>query len=404
MTVADIKAGGCPFLGSLVERAAGDPGGTFDDLRRSGGDVVWNDETSTWYVLADGLVREGLKDPRLRARGVPVGVWDLPDAEREEVLPIEEFLARWLVFSDPPTQRVVRRALAPVLTRTATRDVVQQVTASAGALVQRLRLGSGDLNSDLARPLVLALTQALLGADDDEMAVVLQASDALIGYLGTEGFSVPVARVATVELERLVELVRDGLLPRGGAVPDALSPLLADGRIELVDAVAAYAQLLTGALEPLSTGLLACLVELARTGAADDGEPPAGHVSWTAFIDTVLREVAPFQFAPRTSAEELTIGGVTIPAGSRVVLNLLAANRDESPDRPDTYLSFGAGTHYCLGAGLARDFLAEILPQLTRTAVHRWVVLDEVRVRPSFGMTGYAKVPYRGLPELVGTP
>jgi cytochrome P450 len=67
----------------------------------------------------------------------------------------------------------------------------------------------------------------------------------------------------------------------------------------------------------------------------------------------------------RTAARDGEIAGVRIPAGSRVVVSLESANRDESVwsdpqsfrlDRGEDrrHLAFGAGIHQCLGAALAR--------------------------------------------------
>jgi cytochrome P450 len=381
----------CPFSGSLIERAFLDAGQAFDDLRQAEGDVAWNAETSTWFVMSEELVRSGLRDARLRARGIPAGVAGLPEADHRSVFPVEDFLARWLVFSDPPKQRRVRRALAPTLTRAANPDALLAVEAAVADLVDGLA-GGGDVLDDLARPLSTILTRELLGADADDMRLMLSASDALIDYLATDGFDVPKARAAHEELERLTSLVRDRLLPRGGPLPEALVPLLEDGEVELADVVAAYAQLLTGALEPLSTSLTACLLEVAahlQSGKA----LPTGPAEWSDLIESVLAKDPAFHFAPRVAGENLDLGGTTVPAGARVVLNLLAANRDPRRGAGADHLSFGAGTHFCLGAALARAHLGQLVPRFAAAGVAHRIVLAAVTRRQTFGMTAFAAVP-----------
>src|SRR3954449_80276 len=97
-----------------------------------------------------------------------------------------------------------------------------------------------------------------------------------------------------------------------------------------------------------------------------------------AAVEEALRLITPLQLTARTTSREVTLHGVTIPAGGRVVLIPGAANRDERqfPD-PDAFditrprsrhLGFGEGVHGCLGAPLARlearIALEEALPVL----------------------------------------
>jgi cytochrome P450 len=79
----------------------------------------------------------------------------------------------------------------------------------------------------------------------------------------------------------------------------------------------------------------------------------------------------------RTVLEDATYGGYTFPAGSFIILNTFAANRDPgvysnpesfdiSRQSPPAILTFGGGVHYCLGANLARMELAGALKVLAR--------------------------------------
>ena len=84
------------------------------------------------------------------------------------------------------------------------------------------------------------------------------------------------------------------------------------------------------------------------------------------------------QFTRRIAADALEVRGVTIPAGSVVLLGLASANRDPRKWGPtagaidlaragaNEHLSFGGGSHYCLGAALARLEAQIALPRLVR--------------------------------------
>ncbi|MBV2365249.1 cytochrome P450 [Streptomonospora nanhaiensis] len=104
-----------------------------------------------------------------------------------------------------------------------------------------------------------------------------------------------------------------------------------------------------------------------------DAEETAG-----AFVDELLRweTPGPVAAARRYTAVDTRIGGVAVPAGREVRLLIGSANRDPrrfpDPDRFDPAraaanpLMFGAGIHYCLGAGLARLEITVLLRELRR--------------------------------------
>lgn len=81
-------------------------------------------------------------------------------------------------------------------------------------------------------------------------------------------------------------------------------------------------------------------------------------------VEELLRFEAPSPVQGRFALRDSIVHGVTIPAGSKVLLVTGAAGRDEreyeEPDRFDVersasrHISFGHGAHFCLGAALAR--------------------------------------------------
>ena len=97
-----------------------------------------------------------------------------------------------------------------------------------------------------------------------------------------------------------------------------------------------------------------------------------------AAVEEAIRMATPLQLVGRTTSRDVTLHGVTIPRGGRVVLVYGAANRDErkfaDPDTFDVrrervrHLGLGEGMHGCLGAPLARlevkVALEEALPVL----------------------------------------
>jgi len=81
-------------------------------------------------------------------------------------------------------------------------------------------------------------------------------------------------------------------------------------------------------------------------------------------VEETLRFDGPVQHVTRIATCEVTLAGATVKAGDRLQVFLGAANRDQDnfdrselfrPERTETrHLGFGAGQHYCIGAGIAR--------------------------------------------------
>ena len=106
---------------------------------------------------------------------------------------------------------------------------------------------------------------------------------------------------------------------------------------------------------------------------------------------------------PRRDRRDVELAGVTIPAGTLVVVEYRRANRDpavyDDPDRlditrdaPSAMLTFGGGVHYCLGSHLARAELVEALtvmarrmPNARRTGPAPW--------KPLTGLSGPITLP-----------
>jgi cytochrome P450 len=130
-------------------------------------------------------------------------------------------------------------------------------------------------------------------------------------------------------------------------------------------------------------------------------------------VEEFLRFDSPVHTTPaRFAAEDVEYGGVTIPAGSVVLLSLAAANRD--PERfadPDElqvdrdasrHVAFGHGLHHCLGAQLARIEGQEAIGRLLarRPDTELAVPAGELRHRHSNLVRGLRSLPVELGPEV----
>lgn len=133
----------------------------------------------------------------------------------------------------------------------------------------------------------------------------------------------------------------------------------------------------------------------------------SGQVGWDAVFDETMRVDSPVAQLPfRFATEDVQFGDVTIKKGEPVLVAFAGAGRDpavhgETADVFDvtrankTNLSFGHGTHFCLGAPLARLEASIALPKLfdrfpgMRLAVPR----EDLEPQGTFIMNGHRTLP-----------
>lgn len=124
------------------------------------------------------------------------------------------------------------------------------------------------------------------------------------------------------------------------------------------------------------------------------------------WIEETLRHDTSSQMLARYVTEDVEVGGVLIPGGSKALVLLGSANRDDRVFTDPTVfdisrgkaelseiLSFGTGRHFCLGANLARLEARVVLEELVRRVADFEVHADRaVRVH-STSVRGFASLP-----------
>ena len=122
-------------------------------------------------------------------------------------------------------------------------------------------------------------------------------------------------------------------------------------------------------------------------------------------IEESLRHDSPVQRTSRRCTHEIEVGGVALAPGDWVEMGIASANRDEAKfDDPETFrldrpqprahLTFGAGSHVCPGATLAR-LEAVVAVEVLLDRVRRLETIDAVHYPPIPGNLGHDPIPAR---------
>ncbi|WP_280882758.1 cytochrome P450 [Streptomyces pseudovenezuelae] len=293
----------------------------FDELRESRG-VDWDESTSTWYVTRYDDVYELLRDPRLGAQVETYCPPGLTEEQQNTYWRVTEFIDRWPVFSDPPLHTGMRRLLLPLFTSAAVQQVVAAMTESVVATSSTA--APDRLFSAVVRPALAAGLCRLLDERPDALAELADCAGRILEVGPIETYDPAIGLRTEKALDELTGLVAQRCREPRGVLATALSRALSDGSLDLLDATAVYAQLVSGALEPTASAV----VRLLEAVTGPEGVEIDFEADIDGAVDEALRLVTPFHLATRRALKDMILYGHTVRAESRVVLVLVAANRD----------------------------------------------------------------------------
>jgi cytochrome P450 len=265
--------------------------------------------------------------------------------------------------------------------------------------------GHAEIVADIARPYPVPIISALLGAPREDWRLFTAWAD--------DFFKIFTWRAAEYEREILTAWEElDGYID--DMVADRRNSLTDDLISDLIRAEDQGDRLNIDELRMLAAGILMAGTDTTRNQVAAAVDDFCDHPDqWELLaerpelamkaVEEVMR-YSPVVFgAMRIAMADVELAGVIIPAGTFVMCNTAAANRDpdvyDEPDRLDItregaapMQTFGAGAHYCLGANLARRELAEALRVLAQRMrnLHR---AGPVQWKPIVGITGPAVLP-----------
>ena len=315
-----------------------------------------------------------------------------------------------MIMMDPPMhdrmRKLVNRAFTP-------RRIAEwePVVASviAGLLDDLSGAGSFDAVVDFSGPFPVEVICTIVGVPEGDRQQIRHWTDAMLELEVGNPFPTAAGIDAAISLDSyMTALVADRRRHLGD---DMISHLIEaevereDGTVERLDdgEVSRFVSLLAAAGAETVTKLVGNGVmtfaehpdELARLQADPSLAPSA--------VEEVLRWRAPSQYQGRYALRDREWHGITIPAGSPLLIVTGAANRDprayDDPDRFDITrqgplgITFGHGIHYCIGAHLARLEGRVAFTEIYRRWPDLSVDLDGVRWVHMSNVAGPSSVP-----------
>lgn len=281
---------------------------------------------------------------------------------------------------DDPEHIAQRRLVSRRFTPRAVEDDADFLRSRIDELIDAVTpAGRLEVVHDLAAQLPSRLTAHMLGFPEDRWEDVKTWSERLMrtDAITFDNDALMGMMNAIMEFNALLT---DTAAERAACPADDLVSVWAEAGLDPLTMMHETGLFIAGGAETTRTVIARGLAVLAdhpdqwEAAAADPALVPG-------LVEEVIRWVTPLNNMFRRVVTDDRIGGQPVQAEDRVMLAYPSANRDEAvfadPFRfdirrdPNPHLAFGQGTHFCLGANLARLELRLLFGALTQ----RWTNL-----------------------------
>ncbi|MFD5492488.1 cytochrome P450 [Streptomyces sp. NPDC127091] len=380
-----------------------DPYPGYAELRERGR-VHWFEPTNQWLVPHHADVSALLRDRRLgrtyqhRFTHEEFGR-TAPPPEQE---PFHTLNDHGMLDLEPPDHTRIRRLVSKAFTPRTVERLKPYVEGLAGDLVAALvDAGGGDLLTDVAEPLPVAVIAEMLGIPESDRAPLRPWSADICGMyeLNPSGESAEKAVRASVEFsDYLRELIAERRAKPGD---DLISGLIAahdedDDRLTEQEMISTCVLLLNAGHEATVNSTVNGWWALFRH-PDQLAALRADHSLVPTAVEELMRYDTPLQLFERWVLDDIEIDGTVIPRGAEIAMLFGSANHDPAvfadPARLDLtradnpHISFSAGIHYCIGAPLARIELAASMTALLEQAPTLRLA-EEPKRTPNFVIRG----------------
>jgi pimeloyl-[acyl-carrier protein] synthase len=339
---------------------------------RSEAPLYWDFVSCGWFLTRYADVWAALVDPRLTTKNFSFDVSQLPPGLQDDLAPLGRVRKMEALYNDAPQHDRLRRPLNRAFNpATFERLRPEMESLAQELLVKAERRRSMDVVSDYSEPLANYMICELLGLPQRDRTEFIEWCDRLRRFvtsrrMGQETVSKAKEAVKSFKAVRAYtrtmiaarrENFADDVIGRSFAVePNEVPPTEDEVLANCVFFLHAGARNMSASITNAVLALLQNPKQFARLR-----EDPQ---LITAAAEELLRYDTPVQVSIRGVREEIEFGGRRIGPKQLLVLLLGAANRDPeqfaNPDRldlgrrPNRHVSFGVGTHGCVGGWMAR--------------------------------------------------
>ncbi len=323
-----------------------------------------------WVITRHADILEASKNPQVFSSAEGITMLDTP-------MEFAEFFSSMIVMDDPRHARL-RKLVSAGFTPRKLNQLIEGVQVQAAQIVDNvIDQGECDFVVDLAARLPLKIVCDLMGIPESEIDTVFDHTNVILGagdpeYVADVDDAMGAILNAGLGLSGLMTEIAEkkDADSTGATEDDDLTTILVNAEVDgeklsYADIASFFILLVVAGNETTRNSMAWGLHHLTQN--------PEQKAIWQADLDGVgptaveeiVRIASPVTYMRRTTLEDTHLGGTDIPAGDKVALFYIAANRDEDvfenpyafdvKRNPNPHVGFGGpGPHFCLGAHLAR--------------------------------------------------